>query len=213
MGDNLARRVSLPPQEVATVVGTSGPLFRVRSRGGEMEVRRAASCLLEPALGDEVLVAHHERGSHLLAVLERDEETPARLSAEGDLQIAAAGRLSVSGAEGVDLLTPGEAVVAAGSARLSSARVDATIGALAYLGESVTAQVDRVRTVARSVETVADRLVQRLERAYRFVARSETVRAEYAEIQATAAFHVKAETTLVQSAGLTKLDGSQVHLG
>jgi len=214
MRDNLATKLPFQAQEVATVVGIAGRCLRVRSTLGEVEARRAASCLLDPALGDEVLVVHHERGSHVLAVLERDEEAPARLSAAGDLEIAAAsGRVSVSGRDGLDLLTPGDAVVAAGTARVSTKRADLAVGALTYVGDRVTAQVDRVKTVAQSIETVADRWVQRLERAYRFIARSESVRAEYVEIEARTAFHVKAETTLVSSAGLTKLDGSQIHLG
>ncbi len=214
MGDNLARKISYPTQEVATVVGTAGRSLRVRSRSGEIEARRAAGCLLEPALGDEVLVVHHERGSHVLAVLERDDDVPARLSAEGDLEIAApAGRVSMSARDGVDLLTPGEAVIAAGSARISAKHVETMIGTMNYLGDRVTANVDRVKTVAKSVETVAERWIQRLDRAYRFIARSETVRAEYLEFEARSAFHVKAETTLVTSGGLTKIDGSQIHLG
>ncbi|KYF70212.1 DUF3540 domain-containing protein [Sorangium cellulosum] len=214
MRDNLARKLAWPMQEVATVVGVSGRGLRLRSSSGEFEARRAASCLLEPALGDEVLVAHHERGSHALAVLERDDATAARLSVEGDLEIAAAsGRLSVSGRDGVDVVTPGEAAIAAGSARLQAGRADAVVGVLSLLGDSLTAKVDRVKTVAQSVETVAERLVQRLDRAYRFIARSEVVRAEYLEFEARAAFHVKAETTLVNSGGLTKIDGSQIHLG
>lgn len=214
MRDNLARRITHPTQEVATVVGTSGRGVRVRSPLGEVEARRAASCLLEPALGDEVLVVHHDGGAHVLAVLERDGEAPARLSVDGDLEIAAAsGRVSVSARDGLDLLTPGEAVVAAGSARISAKHGEVMIGAMVYLGDQITAQVDRVKTVARSVESTAERWVQRVDRAYRFIARSEAVRAEYLDYQVRSAFHVKAETTVMNSAGLTKIDGSQIHLG
>ena len=147
-------------------------------------------------------------------MLERDDDAPARIAADGDLEIAApAGRVSVSGKDGVDLVTPGEAVIAAGSARVSANQADLVVGALTFLGDRLTAKIDRVKTVAQSMETVAGRWVQRLERAYRFVAGAEVVRAEYMELEARAAFHVKAETALVNSAGLTKIDGSQIHLG
>jgi hypothetical protein len=214
MRDNLATKIAYSTQEVATVVGVSGRLLRVRTRQGELEARRAASCLLDPALGDDVLIVHHERGSHVLAVLERDDEAPARVSAEGDLEIAAAGgRVSVSGRDGVDLITPGEAVVAAGAARISATRAEVAFGTLGYLGDVLTAHVDRVKTVTRSLESTAERWVQRLDRAYRFIARSEAVRAEYLDYEARSAFHVKAQATLVNSEGLTKIDGSQIHLG
>jgi hypothetical protein len=199
---------------VATVVGVSGCDIRVRSSFGELQTRRAASCLLEPALGDLVLVLHHERGSHVLLVLERDDGAPARLSAQGDLEIAAAsGKVSVCGRDGVNVVTPAEAVIAAGSARVSAQRGEVVIGALTYAGDLVSAHIDRIKTVAQSMETIAGRWVQRLERAYRFIAHSEALRAEYVDVEARAAFHVKAETALVHSAGLTKIDGSHIHLG
>lgn len=214
MKDNLARQLSYASEEVATIVGVSGNQFRIRSRNGECEARRAASCLLMPELGDEVLVVHHERGSHVLAVLERNEESPSRIMTDGDMEIAAmGGKVVVNGAEGVDIVTPGEANIAAGTTRLTTTSAELVVDAMTYVGDRVTAQIDRVKTVAKSVETTAGRLVQRLEKAYRFISRSESVRAEYLDYEARKAFHVKSETTLVNSAGLTKLDGSQIHLG
>lgn len=215
MRDNLARQITAPArQEVATVIGVSGASIRVRSSLGEAEARRAASCLLEPAMGDEVLVVYHARGAHVLAVLERDTETPARLSTEGDLEIGApSGHVSLHARDGIHLATPGDATIAANTARVSAKSGELVIDALTYLGAELTAKVDRVKTVATSVESIAGRWVQRLDRAYRFIARSEAVRAEYLDYEARAAFHVKAETTLVNSGGLTKIDGSQIHLG
>jgi hypothetical protein len=46
--------------------------LQVRVGSGEYEARRAVSCLVEPALGDLVLLALHDAGCHVLAVLERE---------------------------------------------------------------------------------------------------------------------------------------------
>jgi hypothetical protein len=146
-------------------------------------------------------------------VLEREEGAPLRIAAEGDLELAAQGQVSISGREGVAVTTPGDAVIVADNARVRAKSGELMIDALTYLGDRVTAQVDRVKTVARSAESVAERWVQRAERAYRFISRAEVVRAEYLEMEARTAFHVKAEATLVNSAGLTKIDGAQIHLG
>ncbi len=214
MRDNLARKIVHPTQEVATVVGITDRRIRVRSSLGEVEVRRAASCLIEPEMGNEVLVVHHERGSHVLAVLERDEQSPARIIADGDLEIASpVGHVSMSGRDGINLLTPGEVVIAAETATVTAKKGEMMIDALTFLGNRFTAQIERVKTVSQSVESIAERWVQRVDRAYRFIAQSESTRAGYIEIQARTAFHVKAETTLVNSQGLTKIDGSQIHVG
>lgn len=214
MKNNVARQRSLQPtQEVATVIGVTGPVLRLRGSFGEAEARRAASCLLAPALGDEVLAVFHERGAHVLAILERDVESPATLTNEGDLHIQAGGRVVVHGADGVELVTPGDASITAESMRVTAKRADHVVGALSLIGESVVAQVAHAKTIATTIETVADRFVARLERAYRFIAKNDTTRAEFVDIEAQRAFHVKAEATLVNSAGLTKIDGSQIHLG
>jgi hypothetical protein len=63
------------------------------------------------------------------------------------------------------------------------------------------------------VESVADRWVSRVARAYRFIAESEQVRARYYEVSAKAAVNIKSQTILVTSAELTKIDGGQVHIG
>jgi hypothetical protein len=214
MKDNLARQLSVPPsQEVATVVAKVGPRFRLRSQLGEVEARRAASCLIEPMLGDEVLVVHHERGSHVLAVLERDESVPATIATDGDLQLASTGRVTIGAREGVEVVTPKDMAVTAGAVRVRAEQADSEVGALRHLGDSVTLQIERMKTVAKTIETVADRWVSRLTHAYRFIARNDTTRAEYVDVHARAAFHVKAETTVVNSATLAKIDGSQIQLG
>ena len=86
------------------------------------------------------------------------------------------GRFTVAAAEGLRFVTPAEAALAAVKVRVTASEGLLAVGALSYVGEQLVAQVDRVKTVARSVESVADRWVQRVERAYRFIAESEQVR-------------------------------------
>ncbi|KYG05842.1 hypothetical protein BE21_38220 [Sorangium cellulosum] len=205
---------TLATQEVGAVIGAMGRTFQVRVGSGDYAAKRAVSCLVEPELGDRVLVALHDGGCHVLAVLDREREAPTRLVAEGDLQVSTpGGRFTVTAAEGVSIVTPAEVAVAAGKVRVAADEGSLALGALTYVGEQLVAQVRRVKTVARSVESVADRWVQRLDRAYRFIAESEQVRTQYYEIKAKAAVNIKAEATLVSSGELTKIDGGQIHLG
>ncbi|WP_437727206.1 DUF3540 domain-containing protein [Sorangium sp. So ce861] len=216
MRDNLARQrvETFAIQEVGTVIGAVDRSFEVRVGSGDYAARRAVSCLVEPALGDRVLVALHDAGCHVLAVLDREGDAPTRLVAEGDLEVSApGGRVTVAAGEGVRLVTPAEASVAAGKVRVAASEGSLAVGAMTYVGERLVAQVDRVKTVARSVESIADRWVQRLDRAYRFIAESEQVRAQYYEVTAKAAVNIKAQATLVSSGELTKIDGGQIHLG
>lgn len=216
MRDNLARQRAgtFAIQEVGKVIGVVGPSLRVRVGSGDYEAKRALSCLVQPELGDEVLLALHDEGCHVLAVLDREGDAPTRLVAEGDMEVSAPnGRFTVAAAEGLRFVTPAEAAIAAVKVRVTASEGSLAVGALSYVGEQLVAQVDRVKTVARSVESVADRWVQRVERAYRFIAESEQVRTKYYEVTAQAAVNIKAQATLVSSGELTKIDGGQIHLG
>lgn len=212
--DNLARQSHEAFQETGTIVGVSNGVFVVRSGAHEVQALRAASCMLEPEIGNEVVVVHHRRGSHVLAVLTRDADSPARLALDGGLEIAASvGAVSISARDGVHIATPADASVTAGAWRLSAGRGDVVVGALAYAGETVAAEVDRVKTIARTVESTATRWIQRLDRAYRFIANTEIVKADHLQFDARSAFHVKAESTVMTSESVTKIDGAQIHLG
>ncbi|WP_437673117.1 DUF3540 domain-containing protein [Sorangium sp. So ce131] len=219
MRDNLARQPidTFAVQEVGTVVAALGRSLRVRAGSGEYEARRAVSCLVEPELGDRVLLALHDEGCHVLAVLEREGReggAPVRLTADGPIEVSApAGHLTLAAEHGVRIVSPGETAIASGKVRVAATEASLAVGAMTYVGEQLAAQVDRVKTVAREVESVAERLVQRLERAYRFVAESEQVRANYVEVSATTAVSIKAKTTIVSGGELAKIDGGQIHVG
>src|SRR3954470_9732764 len=62
--------------------------FAVRSPDGVLGARRAASCLLCPELGDNVLVGgENDESAFVLAVLERAGDGPARVDVDGDMQL------------------------------------------------------------------------------------------------------------------------------
>lgn len=216
MRENVARQryETLATQEVGTVVGLVGRALRVRAGSGEHQAKRAVSCLVEPELGDRVLLAIHQEGSHVLAVLDREGDAPVRIVAEGDLELhAPAGHVTITSEQGVRIASPGETAIASSKVRIAATEAAVAVGALTYVGEHVATQVDRVKTVAREVESVADRLVQRLSRAYRFITESEQVRAHYLEYSATSAVNVKAKATIIAGGELTKIDGGQIHVG
>lgn len=201
-------------QTIGLVLAVEGAALRVRSGTVEVDALRAASCLLEPGAGDEVLLVHHHRGCHVLAVLTRGSDAPSRLSLEGDVQIATpSGGLELCARDAVKLTTGGETTIQSGALRVAAKDANVTFDALRYVGGALSAEIDKVKTVAKSVESTAQRLVQRLDRAYRFIAKSEVVKAQYVQFDTQSAFHVKAETTVLTSASLTKVDGAQIHLG
>jgi len=225
--DNLAR--SIEPGAVRHVVGrvvTLAPVsgsrptagdaatLRVRTAGGTFEARPAASCLLAPRDGDLVELAVADgAGCWILAVLERDGGSPARIAIEGDLQVAATGRVTVSSRAGIDLLAEDDVAVRTGRLDVRSVEVRATFDRLTSLGKLLHQQIEKVRSVSSTVDLVAERLTQTVERCYRFVGESDTLRAERMDYEATAALRMHAKNAVVTADSLVKLDGGQIHMG
>jgi hypothetical protein len=212
--------VPAPELAVGTVIGIIAPHYRVAvgadDQGGL--AKRATGCLVEPQLGDRVLLAEHAEGRHVLTVLERGAaKGPAgatRIAVEGDLDICShAGRLQLQAPEGVRAATAGDAEVVAKDLRLTAQRGTLVVGTLHYVGEELRSQLGRIQSVADSVESVAQRVVQRADRVYRFIAEAEQVRARYLEWAADVAVNIKSKTTIMRSSELTKIDGQQIHLG
>ena len=185
----------------AELVAIEGHGHRVRLLGGELvDARRAVGCLAEPAVGDRVLVA--------------GDATPVELSAEHDLTI-----LSRNGA--VRLLAAGELSCAAGRAfrvvspevHMDASEGHVSIGALEYVGDSLRAQIERVRTVARFFDTQAERWVQRVDRCIRFVQEIDLLRAKQVDHTAEETLHLRAKHALLTANQVVKIDGDQIQLG
>ena len=201
----------------AELVAIEGHGHRVRLLGGELvDARRAVGCLAEPAVGDRVLVAGDAtRGEwYVLSVLDREPTAPVELSAEHDLTI-----LSRNGA--VRLLAAGELSCAAGRAfrvvspevHMDASEGHVSIGALEYVGDSLRAQIERVRTVARFFDTQAERWVQRVDRCIRFVQEIDLLRAKQVDHTAEETLHLRAKHALLTANQVVKIDGDQIQLG
>jgi hypothetical protein len=166
--------------------------IRVVMPGVTLTMRRALSCLAEPEVGDRVLVTRSGAGTeaYVIAVLDRDGDAPLALASPGDMEVRAAGKLSV---------VAEEAMIAAPSFSLHSvrARLHAT-HLIAVLG---------------SVEALLDRVVQRAKQAFRVIEGVDHLRAAQIDYEATGTMSLHAENAAMTSEGLVKIDGEQIQLG
>lgn len=203
-------------QEAGTVVEaqTTGELS-VQTESGLYVARRAFSCLVEPVAGDEVLLSGLPNGAcYVLAVLRRESDTPARLVADGNLEVRLPqGRFVVAAQEGVALASAKEVSVTAGSLRVHAAEGNVVLQQLSLLGSFVRAEFDRIKVLAASCDSVLDRLLQRVKRSYRFVEEHDQLRAAQIDYVAQNNASLRGENTLITAKDLVKVDGEQIHLG
>src|SRR5690606_25866427 len=136
--NNLARSIDAGAihHRAGEVVGITGTTLRVKAGGGHFEARRGASCLREPALGDLVELSLVEGGDcYVTAVLEAKAGAATRIAVDGDLELAATGRVGLSSPERLDLTTEGEVQVTAGRVGVRSVEIFATFERVVALGK------------------------------------------------------------------------------
>jgi Protein of unknown function (DUF3540) len=200
-------------QETALVVGEA-PL-RLRAEGVDYDAERAASCLLAPKQGDEVLVALlPDRRAYVLAVLEREEGSGTEICVEGDLRLRSeTGRVELSSAEGVSVVTPRDITMIAGSLSVRAVATALASEAITLVSKTVACELDRVRLAARTFDAVLDRFTQRAKQSIRVIEESEHLRAGRIDYVADKSVTLHAENTIVTAKELVKVDGAQIQLG
>jgi hypothetical protein len=180
----------------------------VRAGDVSHKAQRAKSCLVAPAVGDTVLCLTGGAGGgcFVLAVLaSKDAQT--RIAADGDLLLAAGGRVALSSAHGVDLATDGDLTMRATKASV-------VVEQLGYVGRVVEALVaERLALAADQVDATVDTLRTHARAAFRFVRELDVLRAGSIDARAEQLLQLHGENTVVTARTLAKVDGAQIHLG
>lgn len=214
---NLAKKIEwqTAESEAGVIAHVGEREIWVTTARGRVRAERATSCLVAPEEGDFVLFCTLGTGAaYVLAVLERERGAPIRIAPDGDVTLAAAhGRIALTARDGLDLASEAKASVTARELSVAAATSTFAVGALAYLGRTIEASAEHVRVCAGAIDTVAERLMARVKRAYRFVEDLDVKRAARIDHEASRDFRLRAEHALVTASELVKLDGQQIHLG
>lgn len=182
----------------AEVVSCDGAAIVLRREGQEERACRAFSCLVEPAPGDLVLVGRSGGQAYVLAVLERRGGAAMRLAMPDGATIGdSAGQLTI--AAGTLVIDTDATQVATHSLDVTASRTEAHLG--------------RVGLFAEAIETIAQRIIGRFRRSFRFVEEGEQLRARDIDQRASGHVNLKGEAITVQGGALVKLRSDQIHLG
>lgn len=202
--------------EVGTVASISDEDIVVRCGRGTFHARRAVSCLTAPEAGDSVLFAGSQAGGlFVIAILERPSGATTRIEASGDVTLAVShGRLVLAAARGVDVVSSGDVSLASTRMlKLSAPQSKLLIGSLSYLGQKLSAEVEQVTSLFGALETIAERVLQRVKRSYRFVDELDQLKAKDIDYSARENVRLRGHNTLVTADQIAKVDADQIHLG
>lgn len=212
MSDLSVSQMLKPPahpaiQQAGRVVTELGEgLFLVEQDGQGYACRHAASCLLLPEPGDEVLLAHVAGQAWILAVLQRAGQAAAQLRVDGDLVIAS---------------TRGAVRLEAGTAlglQSESLQVEAEHGVIQvaqmrFSGTLWQGAIGTARLVGQVCETLVDRVMQISKLSFRRVEQIDHVRAAQLDYEGSARVRIRSKYTAVTAKNILKAKGRQVHIG
>lgn len=207
-------------QSYGTMESRDGALFRVRVGRDVVLARRAKSCLVEPEAGDTVLVARpigerRDEAAFVLAVLAgTDADAESVIGVDGDLKLRSKhGRVAIVGNEGVAITSGREVAVNAPAITARTMNASLFADSLSFLGRKVDAQIDRVKVLGQTLETVIDHVSSRVKHSFRTIDELERVKAKELHVRAEATLNMHGKNTVMTAEKLVKLDGEQISIG
>jgi hypothetical protein len=212
-GSPASRSSSESLQGRATVVAIDdGGRLRL-DVGGTAPAKRAASCLLEPGVGDEVWFVGPRDDRFVIAVLERAPGAGAsKLRLDGDASIDVGGRLSVA-SEQLDLRSDGQLGIEGDELVVRARTGRAFVHDCAVVARELLTHATKSTLVGTVVETIADLVRSHSRASVRVVDEIDQLQAGNIEHRASSVAELAGEHTLINGSRLVKADAAQIHLG
>ena len=179
---------------------------------GLLKAVRAAGCLLEPRPGDLVLAAVSADSVYITTVLTRSAvEDEALVKLPERTTVSATSELKIHS----DIL---QAASVNASIHTCDLAVDAVRGQARFekfslIGRDLVARLARLKNTVGSIESKADRMVQRLSRSYRLISDFEDNRIGRWSCRIQELFSVRARDSHLISEKKTKIDAEKISLG
>ncbi|WP_054029616.1 DUF3540 domain-containing protein [Desulfatitalea tepidiphila] len=200
----------------ATVESRDGDKLVLCTAAGRTRARAAASCLLVPAPGDQVLLSEDNFGrTYVLAVLERPgESVENRLAFTGPTRLeVAGGDLTLTADTGIGLTSPAHVDMAAAELRVHAARAEIGLDETRLAGRSLSASIETIRTVARRMDSFVAHWVQRMSSCFRYIREHDETQAASARQLVEGTLTVQTGNSVHTAEGHVKIDAEQIHLG
>lgn len=196
-----------PALTVAVVTAApGGGAWTVEAAGRALAAGRAVSCLVEPAVGDTVLLlADSPVGQRILAVLDRSAAAPVTLT-------GGEGRDVTLAAPAVTIAASRRAAVQAPDAEVTASRLAVRADSASLVGRLVEATADTLKTVALSVMSVAERVTASAGTSTRMIQGADTVQARDLVYQAGETALVRGARTSVSAVDDVVITGSRISM-
>jgi hypothetical protein len=206
-----------PVLEYGTVIGEGEGGFVVRSAYGEYSARLAVSCLVRPDVTDRVLLSVDAAGDcFILSVLSKGKSSSpnTELTCDGPLCLRVRrGSLSLLADEGVVMATPRGIDMTSDTLHIQTKRADVTCEHLSVLGRFFHSRIREMKIVSGRVETIVNRLTERLTDAFRFVKDHEEIQTGSTRYLVETNLTMHAKNTMQVAEEMVTINAEQINLG
>lgn len=185
------------------------------NQSGQFSAIRAFSCMLKPEIGDKVIYSSDDNNqSYILSILHRPGQQSAKMNFEGDLlinsergdiSIASPGGLQFVSSQNIDLISDDLNVIA----KKAVLNLDDTLA----VGRKMTGNISRINLFAQSIDTVADRVTQKLQNSFRLISGIDQCKAGDILTTVKNLFSVRARQSSMLAKDDVKIDAKRIHMG
>ncbi|MBF0470254.1 MAG: DUF3540 domain-containing protein [Gammaproteobacteria bacterium] len=199
--------------EFGEVQGGGGGHYAVLCSRGLVMAKKAASCLIKPAVGNKVMVVIKGQEHYILSVLER-ENVELEIEAEGGMTFRAKqGNLSLLASDSIHSLCGGEHQMTAanmnqitGHYQLAANQIDT---------KAVNYQLNGQKAVVSvaDVSLLCDRMTQKVDQLYRWVTTIETSHIGNLMQSVKNSLCIRSKNSVITAKGDMKIDAERIHMG
>lgn len=196
--------------------------FFVEIDGEEVATGRAVSCLVEPLVGDRVLVTGPAGGEpavggepwFVLAVIERPVAGETVLSADGDLSIRLpSGRLDLAARDGAKVTSGADVEISSAGFAVSALDTKITSERIALASRATEITSATLAIAATTIDTVAERVTEKVKRVFRKIEEIDQLRATCVDYVIKESMRIHSKHTVVSADEAAKIDAKNVYLG
>lgn len=201
--------------EYGTVQSSVEDKFIIQCQADIFTARRAFSCVVNPEAGDEVMFSHDSKQNYcILAIIDRPDQQCAKLSFPGDVTIESArGEVSLVGQKGLQFASPESIALRASKVNVMAARGLINIDDVTLTGEKATSHISGLTVFAKSLDTVADRVSQKLKNSFRVIEGVDQTRAGDVLTTIKNLFSLRSRQSAIIAKKDIKIDAQRIHMG
>ena len=201
--------------EYGTVQDVSGDEYAIKTCAGVFSASCAFSCVIRPEAGDRVICSRDEY-SHccILSIIERPTGNDASVSFPGNVNINAPhGSVTIAGDQGLQLTSAKSLNMIAGDLNVAAGKGIVNVADVMAIGNQFTGNISKIRIFADTIDSVAERLSQKLRNSFRMIEGVDQTRAGEVLTTVKNLFSLRSRQSAMLAKKDMKIDAERIHMG